>query len=253
MLASGLIASLLLPAVQAQITDAVYSVNIIGMQKVTAVSTNDGGLVMIANPFIKSETYIDKIVGTSGVAGATLGAADNVQIFNPLSQQFDNYWLFSSANPAFNRRWRSSSGFATNVNLTPGMGFWYRNRSGQSMQVTMVGDVETDATVTNVVMPGLQILSYPYSAPCALTDLGLTNGVAGSSLGVADNIQIYDPATKQFNNYWLLSNANPLFNRKWRSTSGLATNVVVNPGQSFWYRSRSISNIVWVASRPYDL
>jgi len=240
-------------ATHAQPTTTVYSVNVVGFQKVNAVSTNSGGLVLVANPFEKANPFIDRVVGTGGVAGANAGLADNVQVFNPGIQEFQTYWLFSSANPAFNRKWRNTTGFATNVYLTPGMGFWYRNRAGTNLPITLVGDVVTDPAITNYIAPGLQILSYPYSAPIKLGHITLTNGIAGSSVGNADTIQLYDPVTKQFQNYWLFSSANATFNRKYRNTTGLATNITIQPGQSFWFRSRTNVVMQWVETIPYNL
>lgn len=237
----------------AQPTTTVYSVNVVGFQKVNAVSTNSGGIVLVANPFEKANPFIDRVVGTGGVAGATAANADNVQVYDPGIQEFRTYWLFSSANPAANRKWRSSSGFATNVYLTPGMGFWYRNRAGTNLPITVVGDVVTDPAITNFVVPGLQILSYPYSAPIKLGNITLTNGIAGSTANNSDTIQLYDPVSKQFQNYWLLANANPAVNRKYRSATGLATNVTIQPGQAFWFNSRTNVVMQWVETIPYNL
>jgi hypothetical protein len=117
----------------------------------------------------------------------------------------------------------------------------------------MVGDVVNDAAVTNTIVEGLQMISYPFSAPVVVSALTLTNGVAGTSVGTADNLIFYVPSNQSYKTYYLFSSGNPSFHRRWRDTSSFATNVMVNPGQSFWYRSRTNTPLTWVEKRPYTL
>jgi hypothetical protein len=233
--------------------DAVYSVNIIGMQKVDAVPAGSGGLSLISMPFDLDNPILDRVVGTNGVAAATSVNADNLLIFNPITQTYTTYWLFFSTNPSFNRKWRSATGFATNVFLQPGAGVWYRSRATSNQVLTLVGDVVNKGASTNMIRPGLQVVSYPFSTSIIMADLKLTNGVAAATSVNADNIQLYNPETQQYTTYWLFSSANPSFNRRWRSATGFATNVVIQPGSAFWYRSRGAETITWVESIPYDL
>lgn len=233
--------------------ESVYSVNIVGFQRLDIVSPESGGLDLIANPFDKEESYIDLVVGTNGTAGTTAATADNVTLFDTTTQTMRTFWLFEHSNPEFNRRWRDTSGFATNVYLTPGMGYWYRNRGETSRDITLVGDVVMDDEISMVIVPGLQILAYPYSTSVILDDLSLTNGVAGVTAATSDNLTVYNAETQSFQTYWLFEHANPDFDRRWRDVSGFATNVVINPGQGFWYRSRSESSFEWSETRPYDL
>ncbi|MGA1193314.1 MAG: hypothetical protein ACO3ZG_02910 [Kiritimatiellia bacterium] len=222
-------------------SEPVYSVNVIGMQKVQTTSSSSGGYSMIAMPFDQVISDLDSVVGTNGVANNSSFLADQVLIYDPEIQRFNVYWLYGG------RKWVSNAGFATNITLRPGGGAWYLSRASESTTITLVGDVVDDAAVTNSIFPGLQILSYPYSSPVVLSDLALTNGVSGPSPFVSDNIMIYNPSNTSFSTYWLFSD------RKWVSNQGYATNVVVNPGSSFWYLSRGSEVVEWVENKPYDL
>jgi hypothetical protein len=250
---TGLLALLITALPAFSQNDAVYSVNIIGMQKVNTAPASSGGLTMLSMPFDLNEPTIDKVVGTNGIAAATAASADNVLIFNPITQSYTTYWLFFSTNPSFNRKWRSSSGFATNVFLSPGAGVWYRSRAASNQVITLVGDVVNKSAVTNLIRPGLQVLSYPFSSSIVMSDLKLTNGTAATTAANADNIQLYNPETQLYTTYWLFFSTNPSFNRRWRSSAGFATNVVIQSGSAFWYRSRGTENINWVETTPYEL
>ena len=229
----------------------VYSPNVVGFQKVTVVSSNLGGLFLGSTPFNQEQPYIDRVVGTNGVAAAGSGSADNVIIYNKSNQLYTTYWLYSNAAPSFNRRWRSGTGFATNVYLTPGMGYWYLSRASSNTTLILAGEAVDQLVVTNTIVPGLQILSYPFSANVRISDLTLTNGVAAVGSGSADNIILYEPTNALFTTYWLYSNAAPSFNRRWRSGTGFATNVFIKSGEGFWYQSRTSTNLLWIETRPY--
>ena len=231
-------------------TAEVFSLNVVGFQKVTVSPSNTGaGLFLESTPFEQDLSNIDGVVGTNGTAGITAAQGDNVILFDKYTQGYITYWLFSHVNPALNRHWRSGSGLATNVYLYPGMGYWHKNQSGSNLNIVLVGDVVADGTVTNAIVPGLQLISYPFSTSIRMTDMTLTNGTPGTTAAQADNIMLYE--NQSFVTYWLFSHANPTLHRKWRSGSGLATNVFIQPGRGFWYRSRSAETNFWIEARPY--
>ena len=240
---TGLLAATLAHAA----SNEVYSVNVVGFSKVDVPV----GLSIMAMPFDAEAGTIDDVVGTNGVYGSTSFVADNVMLYDEVTQQFDIYWLFSHSSIG-GAKWRNVGGWATNVYLYPGMSFWYRSRAAEMWTNSMVGDVVPDAAVTNTIVPGLQLLSYPYSADVVLTDMNLTNGVYGTTAFVADNIMLYNTDTQQFDIYWLFSHSS-VGGPKWRNVGGWATNVVINMGEGFWYRSRGASNLTWIEPCPYDL
>ena len=130
-------------------------------------------------------------------------------------------------------------------------GFWFKNRAPTNATLVFVGDVVDMGAITNVIIPGLQLMGYPFSSQWRISDLDLTNGVAGNTLGEADNIIVYD-STLGYTTYWLYSNSTPSLHRRWRSVTGWATNWFP-PSKGFWYKSRNAGNLTWTQARPYSL
>jgi len=226
-------------------SEPVYSVNVIGMQKVTTVGAEKGNYSMISMPFDQLIPNLDNVVGTNGIANNISSLADQVLIYDVTANPptFKIYWLTAQ------RRWASNQGFATNIYLLPGSGAWYLNRSPSNQTITMVGDVVIDSAITNIIVEGLQMLSYPYSSPATLGALSLTNGVANNISANADQIMIYDTQADvpAFKIYWLTAA------RRWASNQGFADSVTLSPGQAFWYLSRSSDALEWIEEIPYDL
>lgn len=222
-------------------TGEVYSLNVVGFQKVTAVS---GGLTMVSTPFSRSPATIDDVIGDQMTRGKTEGSADNVIIWYPSSQTYSTYVLKTDG------FWYTLDGTrATNTGIDTELGFWLRNRAVTDRIVVVSGDVPEDDIATNVLLPGLSMVSYPFSTEVMINDSGLTNGLAGKTEGSADNIIIWDPDTRTYKTYVLKSS-----DHQWYDLSNnKATNVFVGAGRGFWYRNRAGSNFEWVEARPYTL
>jgi hypothetical protein len=105
----------------------------------------------------------------------------------------------------------------------------------------------------------LQLISYPYSAPVILTDIGLTNVVAATTALAADNVTLFDPyepPATQYKQFYLRINTAEGNKPMWRfagTPQFWATNVVIQPHQGFWYQSKSNNPFTWRATRPYSL
>lgn len=243
-------------------TDSVYSVNIVGFQKVVVPPSDvGGGLQLLGVPFDATPGNLDQIVGTHGTYGDSALNADNIIIFDPdapETERYKRYYLRKNQENA--PMWRTTGTtqvWATNVYLYPNDGFWYLNRATVAITNLFVGDVVEDDEFSMEIVPGLQLLSYPYSAPILLSDLGLTNGTSGGSALVADLVTLYDPLAdpgKQYVRYYLRPDTNNT--PTWRVAEGKqhwATNVTIQPYQGFWYQSRATSNFTWTGTKPYTL
>lgn len=244
-------------------TNSVYSINVVGFQKVTVPPSDMGtGLQLLGVPFDANPGTMDEVVGTHGTYGSTVGTGDNIIMYDSAGSnaQYKTYYL------RFNQlegkpMWRyagETQAWATNVYLYPNQGFWYHNRATTAFTNVMTGDVVYDDVVSTTIAPGLQLLSYPYSSEILLSDLGLTNGTYGSTIGTADTIIMYDPeapAGRQYLTYYYRFNqleGKPM----WRYAGDVqswATNTVIRPYQGFWYKNISTSNFEWVEERPYTI
>lgn len=134
--------------------------------------------------------------------------------------------------------------------LEPATGLWLltvENSDGQTANMAFdlrPTDYPPD-TLGKSIEPGLQLLGCPFGSEIALSTLTLTNGTRGATFFDGDNIMIYDNAGGAFSNYWLDSSGT------WVDNSGPATNVTIDPGGGFWYRSRGGSSFNWNEPRPW--
>lgn len=109
-------------------------------------------------------------------------------------------------------------------------GFWMRSELGTD--VIRAGEVPSASNTVVQLVPGLQMIGYPYPVSCALTNMGLGN--------VAANGDIIFKWT----------------GLSWNSASYFAgswdTNYDFNPGDAFWYKRDSGASVTnWVINKPY--
>jgi hypothetical protein len=239
--------SLALPSAAPAQTDEVFSLNVVGFQKITVTSNTR---VMVATPFIRNPNTLDDVIGQQLTPGRSEGSADNIYMWNVVSQQYDRYirpltdsnWWVVSLTPVR----------ATNVFLTPQTGFYIQDVKSTSQTETVIlsGDVVDSPVVTNALVYGLNLVSYPYSCSIDINSSGLTNGRAGRSEGSSDVIYIWDPTGRLYRRYALISS-----NRKWWyvSTHPYVATVSVGAGQAFFYQRTTNSTFYWVETRPYSL
>jgi hypothetical protein len=224
-----------------------YTLNVIGFQKIVAPSSSEGGGMLLASmPFYEQDTpNLNNVLGTSGPSDwFDLDAANNVY----MTQALITYWLSDRYDSKV--QWVNSSGPVTNVFIDPGMGFWYLNRATDPLTIYLAGDVVDDPVITNVIVKGYQLVSYPFSKPIRMTDLTLTNGVVDwFDVDAADNIILY--RNNGFITYWFSDQYDS--KAQWVNLSGPATNVFILPGEGFWYVSRVDGSYPWVEVRPYTL
>ena len=221
----------------------VYSLNIVGFQKM-AVQEN---LQIHSNPF--EAMTIRELVGNSGVHGTSESVADNVVLYDAQNQEYLTYYLRSHSSIGY-PEWRRLTTWATNVYIQPGQSFFYRSRLAQVRTNVAAGDVVLATAVTNTIRPGLQLISYPFTARVKISDMNLKNGVHGTSESVADNLIIYDTELQDYVTYYLRSHSS-IGHPEWRRLTTWATNVYVEPGQGFFFRSRTPTTYLWVEQSPY--
>ena len=223
-------------------TGEVYSLNVVGFEKVTAPSN---GLIMVSTPFSRSPNTLDDVIGSQLKAGKTDISADNILTWDQPSQSYLTYWLNQN-----DHKWHALDGsLATNANLTTPMGFWIQSRSGTNEIAVVSGDVVSSSVVTNPLLVGLNMVSYPFSTTIDINNSALTNGKAGKTDISADNIVMWNSSNQVYITFWLNQN-----DRKWHGLDGsVATNVTVGAGKGFWYQNRNSTLFNWVEAKPYTL
>ncbi|AKJ64421.1 hypothetical protein [Kiritimatiella glycovorans] len=233
--------------------DVVVSENIVGFVR----ENTEPGVQIVGVPFVNGTNTLAEIVGTNGVAGNDISNADVVYAYTPEATSYKEFWLADDSYGAeFQRKWidHDQSIVATNE-FTSEAALWYKSRAATSNELVFVGEVVADGAVTNTIVPGVQLVSYPFSCDQSLNEMSLTNGLAGEDISTADTIYLYVPGEGGYKSFWLADDSyGAEFQLKWidRDKAEVATNVV-GMGQGFWYRSRGASAFDWVEERPYDL
>lgn len=236
----------------------VYSLNVVGFQKVTAPPAAKK-YTLNSTPFIANNPNINYAIGNQLGGSNSVDNSDNILLWNKGAQAYKRYWLAGNVGDTnYNYKWidNLTGEVATNTDILPGEGFWVRSRQSVTQVVVVAGDVEDAQTVTNGIAAGYQLLSYPFSAPIGLNSTTFTNGGKGSnSVDNSDNIMKWNVNAQTYLRYWLAGNVGDTnYNRKWidNLTGEVATNAYLNPGDGFWYRHRG-SGFNWVEAKPYTV
>jgi uncharacterized protein (TIGR02597 family) len=184
----------------------------------------------------KHRTLSDVFGGASGTTsatdvllakGSTLGAADNVMIYEGGS--YKNFFYSSNA---LRPGWRDAAGaVATDRPIYPSQGIIVARKSNTEINAVVVGTVKTGVALIDLDA-GYTLCNLPAPADATLPSIfGGASGAAnatdvkiakGATLGAADNILIAGP-TGAYDTYFYSSNA---LRPGWRNSAGVASSAV---------------------------
>jgi len=200
-------------------------------------ANSDGAFILNGDAFkIYPHQTLNTVFGPQNQAGLvgsnTLANADNIVVFNPVTQTPETYWFRTSgATPG----WRGPAGVATDAGNTP----LYVDQDVEIVSkytkttnsVMLVGAVKLGPTITVVPSTGLAFVGNMYATSLTLSNLNLhtgnaNTGVIGSNtLANADNVVVWDPVAQTPVTYWFrTSGATP----GWRGPQGVATDAGTN-------------------------
>lgn len=225
--------------------EAVYSLNVVGFQK---VAVKPSGLTLPGVPFQAASYELNSLIGPQLKAFKNATGADKIFLWDSTTQTYKKYFL----NSTLTNKWaayETPTVVTTNAFAFNGDGFWISAAATTSQTLVIVGDVLNASTVTNLIPTALSMNSYPFSCPRAINDMSLNNGKAFKNATGADKIFLWDPETQQYKKYFL----NSVLTNKWASYDTplvVATNVV-EPSMGFWYTASTSFN--WTAVRPYTI
>lgn len=145
-------------------------------------------------------------------------------------------FIWNRANATYVTENRTRSGWTPGTNvINRGDGLFIRSAAGTN--VFFMGEVPDSTTAPSTALgqvSGLSMYSYPYPVARNWTDIELSqNGAVG------DSLIIWDVDTQTYASY-----------NRTRSGWGSATNVVIEPGQAFWYQTATTQS--WDVVKPYD-
>jgi hypothetical protein len=94
--------------------------------------------------------------------GSTYDDADRIAVWDPVSQAFSNYYLWTG-----DTNWYDESDNPADVVIEPGTALWVlrRNGSGVGTKTVFTGLVRTNSQYQVTVRTGWNMLSWPYAIP----------------------------------------------------------------------------------------
>lgn len=230
------------------------------------ISTSPDGLVTVTNPVtyawyqqsraVEGTNYwvgIPVDYGTNNTLNSDLGrhlslglkgdgdqgAADRLTVYNPSQQTF---WLGND------RKWRLlGSGQESSFAIERGWGVLIRSYGsgsegpfgGDTVSV-MAGQKITNTTASVTINRGLNMLTWPYDVSSNITAMITGATASDSDTNLSDRI-------------WFGNNASVrLWDNGWHyvpsTSTNPITNVSLNPGEGFFYRSRNAGSRPWSPS-----
>jgi hypothetical protein len=227
----------------------VYSVNIVGFQKVASSNL----FTQVSNPFRQEDSTIGGVVGDQLTGGFDFDSGDNIFTWNGSS--YNRYFLAENTGlPEFDGKWLDENLEEATEELPPGKGFWIVNRNTNDT-VVMVGDVVSDASIVTAIQPGFNMVSYPFSTSVAINssnfNMNVTAGFTGGvDFDTADTIFIWNGS--QYVRYFLVDvGVDPELDNKWVDENLEIVTASIDPGQGFWVRKLGANSVNWVVNKPY--
>lgn len=215
----GICGSLVATVVLAQ--GPVTSVNVVGFNK---HSLEKGKLYLIASAF---EDIDGNRLSANEVIGKQLPNGSQVHFYDGVTPyKTDTLGL---------------SGWGqTNITFRGFMGFWVKVAAPQTTQqvwdVVFNGQVPMANSASNVVVSGLNMLGFPYTA-----DVDFTNTALYAQAFNGDQLHVYNTASNNYKTYTKTFSGWPADAKALKLTQGLG----------FWYKSGRSTPVLDVEARPY--
>lgn len=242
------------PTLHAQ-EDSVYSVNIIGVQKVDLPPANQ--LRMASMPFVAGSNTLIEIFGTNQLKqGSTPAACDRIRFWDASEQAYVS--VAQAINGVFyylsGEGWAPGYPEANDLAVEDGDSFWIVSASdaGSGRQLAMVGDIISEPTNSVPVVAGYQLLTYPFSCEMALSNTTLIacGATSASTPGGADRIRLWNSELQAYEGFALAPD------NKWYKLSGNGWQIpytvsthVFTPGEGFFYWAQN--PFTWAEPNPY--
>jgi uncharacterized protein (TIGR02597 family) len=187
----------------------------------------------------------------SGLGGGAQGEADEVLIFNPVTGSFQTFYFKVGGLGGNGWRNASTGADATNQIIYADDGMLIRRRQSSNVNVVLLGAVKTGVT-SIPVLTGVNYVGNVYAASMTLGSSNLytgssTTGLVGGAQGEADEVLIYNEATKNYLTYYY--KVGGLGGNGWRKANdgSDATNAPIPVGSSIVIRRKAATGFNWVA------
>jgi hypothetical protein len=171
---------------------------------------------------IRPDWTINTLLGTAATtkfgSSTSYGGGDILQVFNPVSQKFENFWRRrTGTSPNFQYSWLTQGGVAAeNTRIPLGEGFIIKRFSKTQLDLVLSGELRQARTRKEILGGAkLNVVANPNPYAVKLTQSGLTP-LAGTSLSGADKVHFINPSTGRFVSYFRKSDG------LWYDAAGVA-------------------------------
>ena len=197
---------------------------------------------------IRPDWTISTLLGPAATtkfgSSTSYGGGDVLQIFNPVSQKFENFWRRrTGVVGSYSYTWLTQAGAAAENKRIPfGEGFIIKRFSSTQLNLVLSGELRQARTRKEILGGGkLNIVANPNPYPIKLSQSGLTP-TAGSSLSLADKVHFINPANGKFVSYY----RNSSLGSSWYSSAGVNSDAVTIPagGAIVYQRTTGAGNLV---------
>jgi hypothetical protein len=195
----------------------VTSANIVGYNK---VETTNGFQIV-------SQQFDSTNATPAGLFGDTLPLGSKIYKYDPATGYIGNISEYKTI-------FLSGDAWSTSLDLSDGA-FWVETAAVTTNLFS--GEVNMAANVTNELVPGFNLVKYPYPVEVSITNMNIT-----PVLG--DKIYKYDPATGYIGQ---ISEYKTIF----LSGDAWSTELTFEIGEGFWYQNAAATTNVWVEARPF--
>ncbi|MBU0676906.1 MAG: hypothetical protein KJ626_02225 [Verrucomicrobia bacterium] len=176
---------------------------------------------LVGIPFTSEDQSIESVLGSQLAASTDQESADIVIKWNAGGQEYSAAYRMESGE----NLWSDTTGGdgASSMTLQPGEAFWIQNNQLAAQPVYLVGDVALSETNISELVPGFNLIAFPYSSSVAFEDTGLMKALRSQS----DGDVITDP------------------------TGQLTESNALSLTQGLWYRRKGETSFIWTEVRPY--
>ena len=197
----------------------VTSANMVGYSKVSNVA----GLQIGSAQFLVGDSNT-----VTDVFGDQLPVGSKIYKFDPANGYGGNISTYSAV-------FLGGTAWNVELELLPGVGYWVE--AAADAETIISGEVPLDEIVTNNIVAGLQLMSYPYPVATSISQMQF-NPTVGDKVYKFDSANGYSGSISTYSDVFLGGTAWDI-------------DLTFEVGEGFWYESAAAGTVQWIVNRPF--
>lgn len=169
--------------------------------------------------------------------------ADNIQVWDPSTSGYTTYYYYNAEGDEENWGWVDANWELPNAKLACGTAFWFKAKEGDGKAMTQSGAVESEDDVTYDLTGGkFNMHINPWPVAVDLNDenaIVIKNFTPGDDTPVADNIQVWNPATSGYTTFYYYNAEGDEENWGWVDANWELPKAEIPACAGFWYKAKA--------------